>query len=929
MKHLQSKKIAERISSLNMGIMLVVLVLISVVAMLTMTRIAMTASLQLAYIHSLESVGKFNLHAHGDLALLRMAARSEAVRKWFADEDNPEKRLAAFNELMNFVPSLQSREFYLGIAGSLNEYTMDLDATFEEFVPYDTLTKGDPIDAWFFDLLASGHDFLFNIDVDKIAHRWRIWINYKVVHDGQVAGVLSTSLRIDDVMHSVFGRYDEDNISGFVIDNRGFIHIGSTALVHYSELDDELIHISGISDALGTFIEDFVGRNERFFNADSLPQVLRLPGTVYNYAAIAPIANSDWMIVTLFNSNALFSRINLLPFVAALVSALILYMLISTVVMRRYVLAPLTKLTESVSRINDAGAENVVVYGGGRDDEIRDLSQTIQHMWDTLRARNLDLHRTAQELGKLERLLQAVNNAASALLAVSDRDSFRETLLQSMGMIGRSLEADRAQVWQVVPYAGGITLTLSSQWLSKLGQQNPQACVKQEIPFGTLFKWEEALLCGECFNGPVTKLPPGERRFIGLQGDDLKSVAVIPVFLHEKLWGFSVIADCVNERILSNEEMNILRSASSMIASTYQRVELAVTEQEAQIALKHREKLLNTVNQAAEILLTANEGDTMTALMASMEIVGRCVDADRVQIWRNEMIDGDLYFVMRYEWLSEVGKQKIEVPIGLRATYSSRPGWFDMFMRGESINTPISKLPPDDAAFLGYYEMVSIVILPLFFNEEFLGFFSIDDCRRERVFTDDEMNMFASAGLMFTNVFNRNAQRALAFTDALTGVGNRRCLMETAEQELRTSIERNINFAIIMIDIDHFKSINDLYGHTIGDTVLKILTSRIRHVLKHETLVTRYGGEEFAVTLLGVEHENALKTAWRIQRAIGAPAFCIEGLEITVTASFGVASKTSGCTTLSDIIGRADKALYQAKKAGRNTVVDYNVIVES
>ena len=223
--------------------------------------------------------------------------------------------------------------------------------------------------------------------------------------------------------------------------------------------------------------------------------------------------------------------------------------------------------------------------------------------------------------------------------------------------------------------------------------------------------------------------------------------------------------------------------------------------------------------------------------------------------------------------------------------------------------------------------MISIVILPLFLDGEFIGFFSIDDCRRERVFTNDEMDMFASAGLMFTNVFNRNAQRELAFTDALTGIGNRRCLMENAEEELRNCIEKNMDFAIIMIDIDHFKSINDRYGHAIGDTVLKILTSRICHALKHDTLVTRYGGEEFVITLSDVNHETAVKTAWRVQKTIEASAFRIEGLEINVTASFGVASKTSDCTTLSDIIDKADKALYQAKRTGRNTVIDYKSIV--
>jgi len=181
---------------------------------------------------------------------------------------------------------------------------------------------------------------------------------------------------------------------------------------------------------------------------------------------------------------------------------------------------------------------------------------------------------------------------------------------------------------------------------------------------------------------------------------------------------------------------------------------------QTQKALEYREKLLSTVNQAAEILLTTNEENTSDALMAGMELVGRCLDVDRVQIWRNEEIDGELHFVMRYQWLSEIGNQKMEVPIGLSASYSNKPEWFEMFSQGKSMNTIVSELPPEDASFLGYYEMVSIVNLPLFLNQEFIGFFSIDDCRRERIFTDDEMDMIASTGLMFTKVFNQLQQKA-------------------------------------------------------------------------------------------------------------------------------------------------------------------------
>ena len=341
--------------------------------------------------------------------------------------------------------------------------------------------------------------------------------------------------------------------------------------------------------------------------------------------------------------------------------------------------------------------------------------------------------------------------------------------------------------------------------------------------------------------------------------------------------------------------------------------------------LEHREKLLYAVNQVSEALLIAGEKDSTNTLKDGMEIVGRCLDVDRVEIWRNETANGEPCIVKKYEWVSEIGKTRKRIPLDAKIKSGVIPGAFEMFSGGDYLNGPLSKLPQEYADFLGEYEIISIVILPLFVNKEFIGLFIADDCRRERVFIDDEMRMFASAGLMFASVFNRNIQRDLAITDVLTGVRNRRYLMETAEQQLRTCIENNLDFSVIMFDIDHFKPINDKYGHTNGDEVLKILTSRVRHVLKHDTLLARYGGDEFAVTLPGVDHGKAIKTAWRIQRTVQNSAFLVGGsLEINVTSSFGVASKTENYPVLAEIIDKADKALYKAKAAGRNTVVSYH-----
>ncbi|MCL1862899.1 MAG: ATP-binding protein [Defluviitaleaceae bacterium] len=237
---------------------------------------------------------------------------------------------------------------------------------------------------------------------------------------------------------------------------------------------------------------------------------------------------------------------------------------------------------------------------------------------------------------------------------------------------------------------------------------------------------------------------------------------------------------------------------------------------------KYREQLLRAVSRAAEALLTANEGDALEAVMKGMEIVGECLSVDRVQIWRNEMVNNDLHFVMRYEWLSELGKKRIEVPLGLSGSYSDRNGWVERFLRKEYINSPISKLPPDEAAFLGYYEMKSIVILPLFLNEEFIGFFSVDDCERERHFCDDEMEMMASTGLMFASVFLRSHQTEVisdtqkqleeALQQALSASRAKGNFLSTISHEMRTPMNAIIGMTDIARASDDPATISESLG---------------------------------------------------------------------------------------------------------------------
>ena len=173
--------------------------------------------------------------------------------------------------------------------------------------------------------------------------------------------------------------------------------------------------------------------------------------------------------------------------------------------------------------------------------------------------------------------------------------------------------------------------------------------------------------------------------------------------------------------------------------------------------IKRRDDLLQTVNLAATAMLaTTDEATFDDTVLSGMELIGRGVDADRVQIWQNEAIDGELCFVHKNEWLSDTGKRMSPVPIGLNFPYSRMPEWYEKFRRGEYMNAPLSRLPQSDQNFLRAYEIRSIVNIPLFLHEQFWGFFSIDDCRKERTFSDDEISILRSAGILITNALLRN-----------------------------------------------------------------------------------------------------------------------------------------------------------------------------
>jgi len=170
------------------------------------------------------------------------------------------------------------------------------------------------------------------------------------------------------------------------------------------------------------------------------------------------------------------------------------------------------------------------------------------------------------------------------------------------------------------------------------------------------------------------------------------------------------------------------------------------------------------------------------------------------------------------------------------------------------------------------------------------------------------------------NAYHEEIYR-LTTVDGLTQIFNKRYFMENIERELSRSQRYGRSLSLIIFDIDHFKNINDTYGHLAGDHVLKRLAAAVQENIRREDFLARYGGEEFAIILPEIDHANALVMAEKVRGLIEAQKFVFENTPIPTTISLGVASTGDEAIDSMELIREADQCLYRAKKAGRNKVV--------
>ena len=164
------------------------------------------------------------------------------------------------------------------------------------------------------------------------------------------------------------------------------------------------------------------------------------------------------------------------------------------------------------------------------------------------------------------------------------------------------------------------------------------------------------------------------------------------------------------------------------------------------------------------------------------------------------------------------------------------------------------------------------------------------------------------------------AQNDLLF-DELTGLYSRRAGMERLREEFARSLRNRKLFSLAMVDVDHFKQVNDTYGHLAGDQVLKEIARSLKKEVRECDVVLRYGGEEFMVIMPETDRHQAIHPLQRLWKKFSNMVVSYDDLEIKVSVSIGVASMITGAEDMMTLINQADKALYNAKNSGRNRVV--------
>ncbi|MBS9385739.1 MAG: EAL domain-containing protein [Dolichospermum sp. BR01] len=353
-----------------------------------------------------------------------------------------------------------------------------------------------------------------------------------------------------------------------------------------------------------------------------------------------------------------------------------------------------------------------------------------------------------------------------------------------------------------------------------------------------------------------------------------------------------------------------------------------ITEQkQAELELKQRDRLLQAVAEAANYLLAEMNYDL--AIEKALAALGEATNVERVYLFQNHPhpVSGEMSISMQCEWIksgaetshSHWQNQSYQTP-GLER-------WYSKLFQGETISDFTQIFSPEEQKLLMGDNIKSLLFVPLKLETQFWGSLGLVECKSERYWSKHEESSLITMAASISGARQRQQVeekiRYQAMHDLLTGLPNRLRFNDILNQGIQKIIQQEESIAVMFLDLDRFKIINDTLGHTVGDNLLKIVAQRIRDTIRIEDVVARWGGDEFTIFLPRVtEIPPIIQIAKNILHTL-EDAFYINGHELYISSSIGIALLGKDSPDAETLIQHADAALYYAKNEGRNNYQFY------
>jgi diguanylate cyclase (GGDEF)-like protein/PAS domain S-box-containing protein len=475
--------------------------------------------------------------------------------------------------------------------------------------------------------------------------------------------------------------------------------------------------------------------------------------------------------------------------------------------------------------------------------------------------------------GHVEEVLRAVAFATERFLR---DDSWDGCIREVLEELGRAAAVDRAYVFENVRDPGGrLWMDLRVEWLAEGIPHIFEDPANHLHPYAPDFaRWIEVLGEGGAIVGPVEALPEeGERRV--LSREHTRSVLAVPVFVGAEWWGHLGFDDCHADRDWSDIEISALRAAAGALGAALEREQAGERERLAEDL--HR----SLVEHIPAITYIDDVNDQATSLFVSPQV--EWILGYSVQDW---LADPDL-------WPKILHPDDRARALAENARHNETGEPFDLEYR------MIAK----DGRVVWVHDQARIV-------------------------RDERGAPRYSHGVMVDISERKHSEDQVAFLayhDKLTGLPNRAMFEELLELSIARAHRHEGSVAVVCVDLDDFRLVNDSLGHQLGDELLKLVADRLREATRETDLVARRGGDQFFLLLADLERELAgdLETpliraeavVQRIHESLRAP-FGVGGTELWISASMGIALYPQGAPDAASLIRGAEAAMYESKKAG-------------